>query len=170
MTDIKRYITNERIRASEVRVISETGENLGVLTKEAALAAARERELDLVVIAESTVPPVAKMLDFNKFLYGERKKASTSKAKSKKSALKELRLGPSTDIGDFMQRVERARKFIADGNKVRATVKLRGRQQEHPELGIEKLQKFMNELADVAKAENEIKRLGNLIIVTLTGK
>jgi translation initiation factor IF-3 len=140
------------------------------MEKSAALKIAIENELDLVVIAEKTNPPVAKILDFNKYLYDERKKASATKAKSKKSELKEFRFGPTIDEGDLVQRIERARKFLSDGNRVRITVKLKGRQMAHPEIGFEKLERFIKELSSMSKTESEPKLARNIISATLVGQ
>jgi translation initiation factor IF-3 len=149
-----------------LRVISDTGENLGVLKTQDALRMAMDKELDLVIIAEKANPPVAKILDFNKYLYDERKKASAAKAKSKKSELKEFVFGPSISEGDIKMRVERAKEFIEDGNRVKITVRLKGRENEHPEVGREKIQLFVEELRDVAKVEDAMKHMGNRITVT----
>ena len=122
--------------------------------------------MDLVVIAEKAQPPVAKILDFNKFLYDERKKASVIKAKSKKSELKEFVFGPTIGTGDIQFRVERTKEFLEDGNRVKITVKLKGRENEHPEVGYDKIKKFIEELKEVAKTEAEPRRMGNMITVT----
>ena len=161
---------NERIRFDKLRVITETGENLGELSTAEALKQARERERDLVVISEGTNPPVAKILDFNKFLYETRKKQSASKAKSKKSELKELRIGPVTDGGDLAVRVGRAKEFLAQGHKVKFTLKLKGRTQAHPELGFEKINRVIKELEGTAVTEDIVKKMGNIITVTFVAK
>ena len=151
-------------------MISEEGENFGVLSKEDALKIAVRKDLDLVIIAEKANPPVAKVLDFKKFLYQERKKASSAKAKSKKSELKELRFGPSTGEEDVRIRVERAKEFFEEGNRVKLTVILRGREKAHPELGYEKINEVVKNLEDVAKPEKEPTKIGGNISVTLVSK
>lgn len=133
-----------------------------------ALNKARELELDLVVISETARPPVAKILDFSKFLYDERKKSSQMKAKAKKSEVKEFVFGPTIDTGDLQTRIQRAIGFLNDGNKVKITVKLMGREGEHPEVGYEKIEKITQGVAEVGKPENAPKRNGNLITVTYT--
>ena len=140
------------------------------MQKKDALKLAQEKGLDLVVIAQNAKPPVAKILDFKKFLYQERKKASSAKAKSRKSELKELRFGPSTGEEDVRTRTERARKFLEDKNRVKLTVKLRGREREHPELGVEKLQGVVKALEDIAKPEGEPKKIGGTISMVLVAK
>ncbi len=119
-----------------------------------------------MVIAEKASPPVAKILDFNKYLYEERKKASAAKAKAKKSELKEFVFGPTIDAGDLNNRIQRARGFLEDGNRVKVTVKMKGREGEHPEVALERINKFTQELKDIARTEAEPKRHGNMINVT----
>ncbi len=131
---------------------------------------AQEKELDLVIIAEKTEPPVAKILDFNKFLYEENKKKAQAKAKSKKSKLKEFKFGPTISGDAIETRVRRSREFLNDGNRVRLTVTLKGREMAYPELGVEKLNQFVVQLSDIAKAEGEIKQIGRNISVTLVRK
>lgn len=162
----KYYKLNEKIRAPKVRVVN-LGEDNEVMSTADALKIAKERELDLVIITENANPPVAKILDFNKFLYEQSKKSAQIKAKAKVSKLKEFRLGPTTDIGAIEQRVGRAREFLKDGNRVKFTVKLRGRQRAHPELGVEKIQKCIDALIDVAKPEDKIKMQGGTISAIL---
>ena len=166
----KYYQKNERIRSTKLRVIKDDGENLGEISKKEALEIARREGKDLVVIAENAKPPVAKILDFNKFLYEEKKKSSASKAKSKRSELKELRFGPNIDAGDLTLRIEQARRFLEENNKVRFTIRLKGRQRALPQIGIDKLEKVEKELSDVAKTEGGIKRIGNNIVVTFLKK
>ena len=113
------YTKNEQIKAEEIRLISAKGENLGVVKTKEALDRAKEEELDLVLIVPNANPPVAKIVDFKKFLYEERKKASTARAKSKKADIKEFWLSPSTGEGDIQRFIKRAREFILDGNKVK---------------------------------------------------
>ncbi|HLB51939.1 MAG TPA: translation initiation factor IF-3 [Patescibacteria group bacterium] len=157
---------NERIRSPQLRVITGTGENLGVMSTADALKLAKEKELDLVLISEQANPPVAKILEYNKFLYEERKKTSAVKAKAKKSELKEFVFGPTIGEGDIAIRVERSKEFIKEGNRVKISVKLKGREAEYPDLGFEKIKRFQEELADVAKLESEPRRNGKIISAT----
>jgi translation initiation factor IF-3 len=153
-----------------VRVIVPGGENVGVMKTGDAVKLAREQDLDLVVITEGAKPPVAKILDFNKFLYEENKKNSKTKAKSKKSETKQFRIGAKIDDGAIGIKTKRAREFIEDGHRVKVTVTLRGREKAHPELGMAKIDKFVEALSDVAKPESEIKRTVGSITVTLVKK
>jgi len=143
-----------------------TGENLGVMNTTEALRLAREKELDLVLISEQANPPVAKILEYNKFLYEERKKSSAVKAKAKKSELKEFVFGPTIGESDIASRVERSKEFIKDGNRVKITVKLKGREGEYPQLGFEKIDRFREELSEAAKLESAPRRNGNIITAT----
>lgn len=153
-----------------MRVIGENGENLGVLKTSEAIVKAREKELDLILISENANPPVAKILDFNKYLYEERKKFSSAKAKSKKSELKEFRFGPTIGDSDITTRIERAKEFIKDGNRVKISIKLKGREAAYPQIGYEKVKKFISEISDVAKSEAEPRLIGNIISVVFVGK
>lgn len=161
---------NHRIKVPELRVITREGDNLGVLKTQEALRIAEERELDLVLISETASPPVAKILDFNKFLYEERKRTSAAKAKSKKSEVKEFRLSPTIGDGDFMIRVNRAKEFLKDGNRVKVTLKLIGRKAAFPQLGFEKIRRFTQEIAEEGKSESEPRLMGNIISVTYVAK
>lgn len=135
-----------------------------------ALRAAQERDLDLVMISEGANPPVAKILDFNKYLYEERKKQSAARAKSKKSELKEFRLGPTIGDADLLSRSERAKEFIKNGDRVKISIKLKGREMEFPQIGYDKAKRFTEELAEVAKLEAQPRLMGNIISATYVAK
>jgi len=143
---------------------------LGVLGKSEAVALARSQDMDLILVVPNADPPVAKIVEFTKFLYEERKKASVAKAKSKKTEMKEFRMTPTTGEGDIQRFVTRGREFIEEGNKVKITVKMRGREGMFPQVAIEKLRKIGKELSDVAKMEVEPKQMGNLIWAIFSGK
>ena len=113
---------------------------------------------------------MAKIVDFKKFLYEERKKASTARAKSKKTDIKEFWLSPSTGEGDIQRFIKRAREFILDGNKVKITVKMRGREAMFPEVAMGQIKRIEDGLSEIAKMENEPKRMGNMIWTIFTGK
>ncbi len=141
-----------------------------MLTTQEALKAAEERDLDVVVITESTDPPVARIVDFNKFLYAERKKASEAKGKSKQTEIKELRLSPTIGGGDIAQRVNRAKEFLAEGNMVKVTLTMKGRQALHPEVAQDKMRQFSSQLQAFAKAEADVRRIGNTLSVIFVKK
>lgn len=131
---------------------------------------AQDQELDLVLFVETANPPVAKIVDFNKFLYEERKKESASKAKSKKSEVKQLNLSVVIGEGDIIQRINRAREFLADNNKVKFVLKLKGRQILNSDMAFSKVNRVINDLSDIAKVETEPKLIGNIIVATLIKK
>lgn len=151
-----------------MRVLDLNGKQIGVLSKYEALRKARSEGLDLVEIAPLATPPVAKIINFNKFIYQEEKKKKEEKRKSKASETKELRLGPFIDDHDFMVVMKRAREFLGDGNKVRFVVKFAGRQITHPEFGEKTLERTIDELSDISKVEREKHFEGRQLIVILS--
>lgn len=143
---------------------------MGVMNTHDAIRKAREEDMDLVLVVPNANPPVAKIVEFTKFLYEERKKASTAKAKSRKTDVKEFRLGPTTGEGDIQRFVKRAKEFIEDGDKVKITVKMRGREVMFPDVACDQIKKIEKELIEVAKLESEPKRMGNMISGIFVGK
>ena len=149
----KYYRTNERIFAAQLRVLDPEGKQIGVLSKFEALSQARKSGLDLVEIAPLAKPPVARIIDFKKFLYQEEKKRRDEKRKSKGSETKEIRLGPFMDDHDLETMLRRARDFLSDNNKVKLVVRFSGRQITHPEFGQQILDKAIGNLSDISKIE-----------------
>ena len=147
-----------------------TGENLGVMDTRQALQLAEEKDLDVVVITESANPPVAKIIDFNKFLYSERKKASETKGKSKQTGLKQLRLSTTISSGDVQQRVNRAVEFLEAGNVVKISLMMKGRQAMFPKVAEDKIKDFMVRMTPFSKVESEPRRIGNTISVVFVKK
>ncbi|HEX9959577.1 MAG TPA: translation initiation factor IF-3 [Pyrinomonadaceae bacterium] len=145
--------TNERIRVPAVRVIDEEGEAIGVMDTRDAIQRARSVGLDLVEIASNAQPPVCRIIDYGKFLYEQKKKQHEAKKKQVTVTVKEIKFRPATDEHDYAYRKERAREWIADGDKVRATIAFRGREMSHRELGSKILAKLRDDLADVADVE-----------------
>lgn len=166
----KFYRTNERIFASSLRVLDSEGKQIGVLAKFEALAKARELGLDLVEIAPTAKPPVAKIIDFKKFLYQEDKKKKEEKKKARVSETKEVRLGPLMDDHDLEVMIKRARGFLTDGDKVRLVVKFAGRQITHPEFGQEILRKTIQSLSDISKIEKDPKFEGKQLITIISAE
>ena len=144
------------------------GKQIGVISRAEALQKARELALDLVEIAPKAQPPVAKIVDFKKFLYQEEKKRREEKRRAKVSETKEVRLGPFMDDHDLETMVRRVRDFLEDGNKVRLVVRFAGRQITHPEFGQQILDKAINMVADVSKIERERHFEGRQLIVILS--
>lgn len=162
------YRVNERIFARELRVLDSENKQIGVLSKFDALAKAREAGLDLVEIAPNAVPPVAKLVDFKKFLYQQEKKKREEKKKAKVTETKELRLGPFMSDNDLETMKNRAQGFLEDGDKVRVVVRFRGRQVTRPQFGFEIIRKLSDKLSAISKIEKEPKLEGKQMIAILT--
>ena len=162
------YRVNERIFASTLRVLDTDGKQIGILSKFEALEKARSRELDLVEIAPMAKPPVAKIIDFKKFLYQEEKKKREEKRKAKTSETKEVRLGPFMSENDLATMINRAKDFLSEGNKVRLVVTFAGRQITHPEFGHNVLDKVIDALKDVSKVERDRKFEGKKLILIIS--
>jgi translation initiation factor IF-3 len=166
----KRYRLNERIFASQLRVLDLEGKQIGVLSKEEALKLAQEQELDLVEIAPMAKPPVAKIIDYNKFLYQQEKKKQEEKKKAKTSETKEIRLGPFMSDNDLQVMIRRGREFLEDGNKVRLVVKFRGRQITRSEFGKTVVNKVISALSDISKVDREPHFEGKQMISLLSAE
>lgn len=164
----KFYRLNQRIFASPLRVIDAEGKQVGVLSKFDALKLAQDQELDLVEIAPMAKPPVAKIIDYNKFLYQEGKKKKEEKKKSRASETKEIRLGPFMSEHDLQVMIRRGRGFLEDGDKIRLVVKFRGRQIVHPEFGREIVGKVINSLSDMSKVDREPHFEGKQLVALLS--
>ncbi len=167
---MKRYLINHQIKASEVRLIDSKGGNIGIIKTTEALAKALEARMDLVEISSNATPPVCKILDVKKFLYQEKQKERESSKKVHKTKTKEFVFGPYIGDNDLRNKVERARKFLAERNKVRITVELHGREKAHPEIGREKLDAFIKDLTDVSKLEGAIDIKGGFASALIAPK
>ena len=146
--DRDKTIMNERIRSKEVRLIDEKGTNHGVVPTSKALAMAEEADLDLVLISPNQAPPVAKILDYGKYKYELAKKAKEAKKKQKTVEVKEVKVRYKIDTHDYEVRIKSVRKFIAQGNKVKIVVMLRGREMQHSNLAFDLANRFLTDLAD----------------------
>jgi len=166
----KDYLLNEEIREKEVRVIDNNGEPLGILQTKEALKIAEERELDLVLIAPTAVPPVCKIMDFGKFLYEQTKKDKEAKKKQKVINIKEIRLSPTIEEHDINIKANNARKFLLDGDKVKVTVRFRGREADYSHVGYSILNSFSSKLEDVSVIEKPAKLEGKNMILILAPK
>ncbi len=164
----KRYRLNERIFAATLRVIDAESKQIGVLSKDEALRLAREQELDLVEIAPMAKPPVAKIIDYNKFQYQLAKKKQEEKKKAKSSETKEIRLGPFMSDNDLQVMIRRGREFLEDGDKIRLVVKFRGRQITRSEFGRQIIQKVVAALSDISKVDREPKFEGRQMVALLS--
>jgi translation initiation factor IF-3 len=159
--------TNRRIRARELRVIGPEGEQLGVIPLEVALAKAAEYGLDLVEVSPMAKPPVCKIMDYGKFKYEAKKKASEAKKKQTVVKLKEVKFRPKTEEHDYNFKVKAVREFLAEGNKARITVMFRGREITHREIGQAILTRIGNELKEIAVIEQSPRLEGRLLFMIL---
>ena len=155
------------IDAREVLVIGPEGEQLGVLSKQDALAAAAEAGLDLVEVAPNATPPVCRIMDFGKFKYQQSKKAQLAKKKQKIIQVKEIKVRPKTDDHDLETKAKHARRFLEEGNKIKVTVRFRGREIVHPERGEMILQKLMALLEGIATIESPAKMEGRTMVMVV---
>ena len=172
---IKRLRVNDMIRAREVRLVGEKGEQLGVMPSSQAQETARKHNLDLVEVAPTAVPPVCRLLDYGKYKYEQAKKEQEIRRKSQRvSLLREIRLRPKIGNHDFEAKARSARKLLADGAKVKVTIMFRGREITHPELGWKLLQRMTETLGDAASLEKqpalEGKRLNIILAPASTAK
>jgi translation initiation factor IF-3 len=164
----KFYRVNERIFAPTLRVLDTDGKQIGILSKFEALSKAKSEELDLVEVAPMAKPPVAKIIDFKKFLYQEEKKKREEKKKAKTSETKEIRLGPFMSDNDLGVMVRRSREFLEAGDKVRLVVSFSGRQITHPEFGHRILDKVLESLSDISKLDRERRLEGKKLIALVS--
>jgi translation initiation factor IF-3 len=161
---------NERIRVREIRVIDDTGQQLGIMPPPQAIAIARQKGLDLVEISPTAVPPVCRIMDFGKYQYQEQKRAREAKKHQKIIEVKEIKFRPKVDEHDYQFKKKHIERFLADGDKVKATVFFRGREMAHPEIGRRILERLIGELSEVALAESGPRQEGNQMHTILTGK
>ena len=161
---------NEQIRDKEVRLISEDGEQLGIMSAKEAYKLAQEAELDLVKIAPTAKPPVCKIIDYGKYRYELTRKEKEAKKKQKTVEVKEVRLSPNIDTNDLVTKVNSARKFVTKGNKVKVTLRLRGREMAHIQQSKHILDDFAKMLEDVASVEKPAKLEGRNMSMVLTVK
>jgi translation initiation factor IF-3 len=164
---MKFYAINQFIKATEMRVVDETGKQVGLMSKSEALAAAQERGLDLVEIAPMAKPPVGKIIDFKKFKYLEAKKDREGKASSGKVEIKEIRFSPFIAQGDMDSRLSRIKEILADGDRVKIVVKFSGRQITRVEFGHDLIKKIMSALEGIATADGTAKLQGKQLFLIL---
>ena len=158
---------NNRINSPEVQVISSNGENLGILNTNEAIAMAKEEGLDLIEIAPNAKPPVCKIIDMGKFKYDAQKKANKAKKKQKIVLLKEIKLRPVTEAHDYDFKVKNAKKFIMKGDKVKFTIRFKGRELQHSHLGNELMNKIKEDMKDIGKVEMQPKFEGKQMTMVI---
>ena len=161
---------NEEIRDKELRVIGANGDQLGIMSSAEALRIAEEKELDLVKIAPNAVPPVCKIMDYGKFRFEQLKKEKEAKKNQRVVEVKEIRMSPSIDTNDLNTKVKNAVKFLKDGNRVKVTVRFRGREMAHTSLGEVLLKQFGESCAEVAAVEKGAKLEGRNMSMFLSPK
>jgi translation initiation factor IF-3 len=158
---------NEDIRVPEVRLIDHTGQNVGVVATSVAIARAVEAGLDLVEIAPDSKPPVAKILDYGKFKYQEQKKAAEARKRQKVVDIKEIKMRPGIDDHDYDVKMRSMKRFFDEGDKVKVTLRFRGRELSHQELGWQVLQRVKSDTEPVAKVEAEPRMEGRQMVMVL---
>ena len=161
---------NEQIRDREVRLIGEDGQQLGIMSSREAMKIAKEAELDLVKIAPQAKPPVCKIIDYGKYRYELARKEKEAKKKQKTIEVKEVRLSPNIDVNDLNTKVASARKFIEKGNKVKVTLRFRGREMAHVQSSKHILEDFAKALEDIAIVDKPAKMEGRSMAMFLTEK
>ena len=152
----------------EIRVIDETGQQLGIMPPPQALAIAKQKGLDLVEISPTAVPPVCRIMDFGRYQYQEQKRSREAKKHQRVIEVKEIKFRPKVDEHDYQFKKKHIERFLAEGDKVKATIFFRGREMAHPEIGHRILERLMNELADVAMPETMPRQEGNQMHVILS--
>jgi len=158
---------NEDIRVREVRLIDQTGQNVGVVPTADAMARATEAGLDLVEISPDANPPVAKILDYGKFKYQEQKKAAEARKRQKTVEIKEIKMRPSIDDHDYDVKMRAIARFFDEGDKVKVTLRFRGREMAHQELGWQVLQRVKTDTEPIAKVESEPRMEGRQMVMVL---
>ena len=161
---------NEQIRDREVRLIGPDGAQLGIVSAREAMAKAQEAGLDLVKIAPQAKPPVCKIIDYGKYRYELARKEKEARKKQKVIEVKEVRLSPNIDTNDLNTKTGAARKFLEKGDKVKVTLRFRGREMGHPELGADIMKRFAESLADTANVDKPAKLEGRNMLMFLAPK
>ena len=159
--------SNNRITSPDVQVIGSDGENLGILNLNDAINRAKDVGLDLIEIAPNTKPPVCKIMDMGKYKYDAQKKANKAKKKQKKIELKEIKLRPVTEIHDYNFKIKNAQKFIAKGDKVKFTIRFKGRELQHSSLGSDLMEKIKLDMQQIGRVELEPKFDGKQMIMVI---
>ncbi|MGR3755657.1 MAG: translation initiation factor IF-3 [Tranquillimonas sp.] len=158
---------NDRIRASEIRLIGADGENVGVVTPERGLDLAEQAGLDLVEISPNATPPVCKIMDFGKFKYENQKRESEARKKQKIIEVKEVKFRPNTDVHDYDVKMRNVMRFLENGDKVKVTLRFRGREMAHQNLGRELLQRVAEDVKEIGKVENMPKMEGRQMVMMI---
>ena len=164
------HLLNEDIQAPEVRLISDTGEQLGLMSSEEALKIAVEKEMDLVMIAPGSKPPVCKIMDYGKYRFEQAKREKEAKKNQRVIEIKEIRMSPSIGDNDFNTKLRAGQKFLSEGNRLKVTVRFRGREMTHTEIGEQLLSRFAEACTDVATVSKPPKLEGRHMTMFLSSK
>ncbi len=170
ITTQKRNRINDEITTPQVRLIGAEGENLGVVPVQEALQAAFEAELDLVEISPAVDPPVCRIMDFGRFLFDKKKQLQAAKKKQKLVQIKEIKFRPGTDEGDYQIKLRSLKRFLEEGDKTKITMRFRGREHAHRELGLEVLKRIETDLGDLSLIESQPQMEGRQMIMVLAPK
>ena len=158
---------NDRIRAPEVRLIGAEGENVGIVTPARALQMAEDAGLDLVEISPNATPPVCKIMDFGRFKYEQQKREAEARKKQKTIEIKEIKFRPGTDTHDYDVKMRSVLKFLGEGDKVKVTLRFRGREMAHQQLGMELLNRVASDVEEIGKVENMPKLEGRQMVMMI---
>ena len=161
---------NEEIRDKEVRLVSADGEQLGIMSSREALERAAEQNLDLVKISPTANPPVCKLMDYGKFKFEQTKREKEARKNQHVVEIKEVRMSPGIDVNDFNVKLRNAQKFLAEGNRVKVTVRFRGREMAHTDIGRGLLLKFAEQCAETANLDKPAKLEGRMMSIFLSPK
>ena len=159
--------SNNRITSPEVQVINSDGENLGVLNLQEAISKAKDENLDLIEIAPNARPPVCKIMDMGKYKYDQQKKLNKAKKKQKKIELKEIKLRPVTEVHDYTFKIKNAQKFLSKGDKVKFTIRFKGREMQHTKLGNDLMEKIKIDMETIGRVELQPKFDGKQMIMVI---
>lgn len=166
----KKPIINEFIEADEVRLVGETGEQLGIKSLEEARAAAAEAKLDLVLIAPDAEPVVCKIMDYGKHIFDLKKEKAANKKKQRRTQVKEIKFRPGTEVGDYQVKLRNLIRFLEGGDKAKVTLRFRGREMAHQELGMEMLKRVETDLEEISTVEQFPKMEGRQLTMVLAPK
>lgn len=161
---------NEQINVPEVRLVGKDGEQIGVVSIAQALQIAADAELDLVEVAPQAKPPVCRIMDYGKFLFEEGKKAQAAKKKQKQVQVKELKFRPGTDVGDYQVKLRNLLKFLDEGDRVKVTLRFRGREMAHQELGIQMLRRLESDVQEQGVVEQQPRLEGRQMVMVIAPK
>ena len=160
-------IVNEQIRSNEVRLIGKDGDQVGVVSRDEALRIAEQAELDLVLVSPNAKPPVARIIDYGKYRYEQQKREKEQRKNQKTTTVKEIRLSPTIDDHDFDTKLRQARGFIEDEDKVKVSIRFRGRAITHKDLGQEVIERFAEGMKDIADIQSRAKMEGRSMFMML---